>query len=172
MIEKIVNLILILYEKLEKYKAQKGVLTLIKSEIYENLNSIILFKEKYLKYEFSIYEIDENSKEIINFYNQMIHFPNLNNYYWKNSINFTTLIFKHEDIEKIDIFYNKCNELSRNAEFLFESSEPEDLKFGKYKIPYNPNPNIINNHRNEFRAEINEVIKMGDEIKKIFEEYS
>lgn len=156
----------------ERYKFNKqknGALMLIKSELYENINSLNLFKEKNLKEEILIIDESTNNIEITNFYNKMINFPNLNNENWIKLISFIPNIFKPEDIEKINLFYRKCRELSENAKFLFEKSKPKSVTFGDYEIPVNHNLEIINSHRNIFRNEVEEIILMGENIKEIFD---
>lgn len=150
-------------------KRKNGANALIKSEINHILNSLEEFRDKYLKEEIKI-EKNKRYPEVFNFYNMMPNFPIWTNQNWINLINFIPSIFKEEEINKINNFYAKCDEVSDAAKTLADKEPSNKLIIEGQPTRKIPMPlNDINNHRNMFRKDLNELIEMGNEVKEIFE---
>lgn len=149
-------------------KRKKGAKALIQSEINYIVNALEKFHDKYLKDEIIL---DENimNQELFNFYNIMSNFPIWTDRNWINLITFIPSIFKPKEIDKINHFYAKCEETTDNAKALSEKT-PYDQKFidGKLESEIPTDLNIINSHRNMFRKDLNDLIKLGNEVKEIF----
>ena len=89
---------------------------------------------------------------------------------WINLINFIPSIFKEEEINKINNFYAKCDEVSDAAKALSEKTPYNTIYLDGKPMHEIPMPlNDINSHRNMFRKDLNELIEMGNEVKEIFE---
>lgn len=151
-----------------KFRKQKrGAHALIKSEMFNSIKLLTDFKEKYLKDELIIDE-SENDFKITNFYNNMNNFPTLTNRNWVKLISFIPSMFKPDEINKINLFYTKCEGLSEDAIILSEKFNTRTSNSKYCEIHIYPNLEIINAHRNMFRNELEEVIQLGDQVKQIF----
>lgn len=149
-------------------KRKKGALALIKSETTYIVDALEEFRNKFLNEEIKIKE-NEMDWEVFNFYNKMANYPIWSNINWINLISFIPSIFNEEEINKINYFYLKCEEVTDNAkaladkepydEYCIEGEQPK-------KIPRDLN--VINSHRNMFRNDLNELIQLGIEVKRIF----
>ena len=150
-------------------KRKNGANALIKSEINHILDVLEKFKEKYLKEEIKI-EKNKRYPEVFNFYNMMPNFPIWTNQNWINLINFIPSIFKEEEINKITNFYAKCEEITDAAKTLADKEPYNKISIGGQPTGKIPMPSKdINNDRNMFRKDLNELIEMGNEVKEIFE---
>ena len=151
-------------------KRKKGAKALIKSELNYIINSLEEFRDKYLKDEIIIEDDKQMNHEVFNFYNMMPNFPIWNNKNWINLITFIPSIFDEDEINKINKFYAKCEEVTDNAKALSDK-EPFNELCIEGQLPRKiPMPlNDINSHRNMFRKDLNELIEIGEEARKIFE---
>ncbi|MBP3792150.1 MAG: hypothetical protein ILA26_08985 [Methanobrevibacter sp.] len=151
-------------------KRKKGAKALIKSELDYIINSLEEFRDNYIKEEIIIGEDKKMNHEVFNFYNRMINFPIWNNKNWINLITFIPSILNEKEINRINQFYAKCEEVTDNAKALSDQEPYNELHIEGQptkKLPMSLNS--INNHRNMFRKDLNELIKMGKEARKIFE---
>lgn len=144
-------------------KQKKGALSLIKSEAIYIVDALEEFRDKYLK------EEKNENQELNNFYNIMHNFPIWTNKNWINLISFIPSILKEEEINKINQFYLKCEKVTDNAKAL-ASTEPfyEMYNGSKLEKIIPKDPDEINIHRNMFKKDLNELIELGNETKKIF----
>lgn len=149
-------------------KRKKGAKALIKSELDYIINALKKFREIYVKEEIII---DDNkmNHEVFNFYNIMSNFPVFSNRNWINLITFIPSIFDENEINNINQFYTKYEEITDNAKDLSDKKPYYELKTNGHppkKVPISLNE--INSDRNMFRKDLNELINFGDEIKQIF----
>ncbi len=97
-------------------------------------------------------------------------FPIWNNQNWISLINFIPSILKEGEINKINNFYSKCDEVTDAANALADKEPFNELCIEGQPTRKIPMPlNDINSHRNMFRKDLNELIEMGKEVKEIFE---
>lgn len=151
-------------------KRKKGSLSLIQSEIFYTIEVLKNFKDKYLKEEIILEDENKMNNELFNFYNKMANFPILTNRNWLNLISFIPDIFSEIEINKINKFYIKCDEVSDAADALSKTSNVTSWEVQGEEPTYVPVPQEdINSHRNMFRKDLNELIKLGEEVKEIFE---
>lgn len=151
-------------------KRKKGAKALIKSELNYIINSLEEFRDKHLKDEIIIDDDKQMNHEVFNFYNMMPNFPIWNNKNWINLITFIPSIFDEVEINKINQFYAKCEELTDNANALSEKEPFNELCIEGQPPLKIPMPlNDINSYRNMFRNDLNELIEIGKEARKIFE---
>lgn len=151
-------------------KRKKGAYALIRSEINNIVGNLKEFRDKTVKEEIKSEEESEKTKELYKFYSMMSNFPIWTNRNWINLIAFIPSIFEEWEINKINQFYAKCDELNNVAKTL---SNKELVTIGDYfsdKVEANELTPLktINNHRSKFRNDLNELIKLGEEIKQIF----
>lgn len=99
-------------------KRKKGAKALIKSELDFIINVLKEFRDKYLKEEIIMGDDKKMNHEVFNFYNMMPNFPIWSNKNWINLITFIPSIFDEKEINKINQFYAKCEELTDNANAL------------------------------------------------------
>lgn len=150
-------------------KRKKGAKALIKSEINYTLDAFEKFKDKYLKDEIKI-EKNKQYPDLFNFYGMVAIFPIWNNQNWISLINFIPSILKEGEINKINNFYFKCDEVTDAANALADKEPFNELCIEGQPTRKIPMPlNDINSHRNMFRKDLNELIEMGKEVKEIFE---
>lgn len=149
-------------------KRKNGAKTLICSEINYMINALEEFRDTYVKEE--ITKVDDNLVELINFYNIMSNFPIWTNRNWINLISFIPSIFEEEEIDKINQFYTKCEELTDVANALADEKPPNIGGYLRGEIDADKLTSFktVNNHRNMFRNDLNELIKLGENIEKIF----
>lgn len=150
-------------------KRKKGAYALIQSEIFYNITKLTDFRDNYVKEEFISGELDKHSGELSNFYNILGNFPLLTSENWINLINFIPSAFNKEEINKINYFYNKCYEISDIAKTLSETIpytklQVDGMRTTKIHWPLR----TINDDRNMFRTDLNELITIGGDVKKIF----
>ncbi|SDA57006.1 hypothetical protein [Methanobrevibacter millerae] len=151
-------------------KRKKGAKSLIKSETNHIIDALEKFKDKYLKNEIKLDDVDKSINELFNFYNMMHNFPIWTDRNWINLINFIPSIFNEEEINKINQFYAKCEEMSDAANALADKEPFNELSIEGQPTRKIPMPlKDINSHRNMFRKDLNELIKMGNEVKLIFD---
>ena len=108
--------------------------------------------------------------DLFNFYNMMPNFPIWTNRNWINLITFIPSIFDEDEIDKINQFYAKCEEVTDNANALSDKEPFNELCIEGQptrKLPMSLK--VINSHRNMFRKDLNELIELGEEAKQIFE---
>ena len=150
-------------------KRKKGAKALIKSEINYTLDAFEKFKDKYLKDEIKI-EKNKQYPDLFNFYGMVANFPIWNNQNWISLINFIPSILKEGEINKINNFYSKCDEVTDAANALADKEPFNELCIEGQPTRKIPMPlNDINSHRNMFRKDLKELIEMGKEVKEIFE---
>jgi len=86
------------------------------------------------------------------------------------AINVTASDSIHDKFNKINKFYIKCDEVSDAADALSKTSNVTSWEVQGEEPTYVPVPQEdINSHRNMFRKDLNELIKLGEEVKEIFE---
>ena len=103
----------------------------------------------------------------------MNEFPILTNRNWLKLISFIPNIFSQEDITIINAFYANCdkimnvaNDFSKKTKYAtWEVYGEEPMRIPKVLVQ----PKSINDDRNMFRKELNELIKHGENVKQIFE---
>ena len=149
-------------------KRKNGAKALIKSEINYIVNDLDKFRGKYLKEE--IKDVDKNISLLFNFYNALSNFPIWTNRNWINLISFIPSIFKGAEIDKINQFYAKCDELTNVVNALADKEPPNLGAYmnGEIEAKELPSFKTINDDRTIFRNDLNELIKLGEEIKLIF----
>lgn len=153
-------------------RKKEGAYAIILSEASYSVELLENFKNKHLKNEILIENEDEINQELYNFYEKMKDFPMLSNKNWIELISFIPDLFDKEEIDEINTFYRKCYELSDSANALSQK-EPFDysveISNGNKKINSCSftSPQIINKQRNNFRNDLDDLIKLGNNIKKL-----
>lgn len=149
-------------------KRKNGAKALIKSEITHIINTLKEFRDKYVKEE--ITDVDKNISHLVSFYNTMPNFPIWTNRNWINLISFIPSIFEETEIDKINQFYAKCDELTNVVNELADKKPPNLGGYinGEIEAKELLSFKTINNDRTRFRNDLNELIKLGEEIKLIF----
>ena len=157
----------------KKFTKQKnGAKSLIQSEISYSVELLEQFRDEYLLDEIVIEDKKKKYKELHDFYDDMADFPILTNRNWLKLISFIPSIFNPEDITKINTYYANCDKIMNVANDLSKKSKYATWTFYGEEPKCVPkvlvNPKIINDDRNMFRNELNELIKNGEEVKQIF----
>ena len=158
----------IIYEHVRFNKKKKGAYALIQSEINYMNDSLKDFWNKYLK---ERNNEGENTIQLIKFYSNLSNFPIWTNINWISQITFIPSIFEDEEINKINQFYTKYKELSNVAKSLVNEEPPNMEGYIKGEIETNELESSFRTakkHWNNFRKDSIELIHLGEDIKKIF----
>lgn len=163
----------IITEKRKFSKQKKGAYALIRSEISYSFELLEKFRDNYLNVEIVIDDKNKKYRELYDFYDVMNEFPILTNRNWLKLISFIPNIFSQEDITIINAFYANCdkimnvaNDFSKKTKYAtWEVYGEEPMRIPKVLVQ----PKSINDDRNMFRKELNELIKHGENVKQIFE---
>lgn len=158
----------IIYEHVKFNKKKKGAYALIQSEINYMNDNLKDFWKNYLK---EGKDEKENTAQLIKFYNNMSDFPIWTNINWISLISFIPSIFEDEEINKINQFYTRYKELSSFAKSLANEEPPNMEGYIRGEIETNKLTSSFekaNKHRNKFRKDSIELIHIGEDIEKKF----
>ena len=108
-------------------KRKDGAKALIKSEINYIIDVLEIFKDNYLKDE--IKEENKHYPEVSDFFNNLNTFPIITNQNWINLINFIPSIFEEDEINRINNFYIKCEEITDNVKTLKNKKYYNEIYF-------------------------------------------
>ncbi len=154
---------------ISKYKFDKrkdGAKALIKSEINYIIDVLEIFKDNYLKDE--IKEENKHYPEVSDFFNNLNTFPIITNQNWINLINFIPSIFEEDEINRINNFYIKCEEITDNVKTLKNKKYYNEIYFNGKPTRMHIFSNEENSDRNMFKNKLEYLINLGEEVLKIF----
>lgn len=148
-------------------KRKNGAKALIKSEINYMINTFEKFKDENIRDKIILDNESERNNEVFYFYDTISDFPRWNNRNWINLFAYIPIIFSTEEINKINQFYAKCEEVTDNAKSLSKKNNFITWSSPGEEPNYAPLPQeTINEDRNKFLDDLNQLIEFANEVKK------